>query len=151
MRISFVLSVPAIWLNLYLEIHNCLLLSKSRDIDGFKLAFICWLQFSFAKNLEKFSSKILIPLLFKCNLLSVMCLLGSILSSCEKNEIFLSLQVSSRRIFASFALFFHSPSLETMPDTVTVLLLLLKMSLDLLWPLQSNWLYFLFLNSLCLY
>ena len=123
-----------------------------------RLAFLIqryrWIQISFhlltSIQLCQKSRKILFKL-FKCNLLSVMCLLGSILSSCEKNEIFLSLQISSRRIFTSFSLLFHSSSLETMPDTVTVLLLFLKTSLDLLWPLQSNWLYLLFLNSLCLY
>ena len=85
-----------------------LFLSKSRDIDVFKLVFCCWCQFSFAKNLENFSAKILIPLLLKCSLLSFKCLLGSILSSCERNQIFLSLHISTRRRFTSFALLFKS-------------------------------------------
>ena len=60
-----------------------LLLSKSRDINLFKLVFRCWCQFSFTKNLEKFSAKILILILLKCSLLSFSCLLGSILFSCK--------------------------------------------------------------------
>ena len=96
-------------------------LSKCRDLDVFKLVFRCWSQFSFTRNLEKFSAKILIPLLLKCSLLSFNCLLGSMLSSCERNEIFLPLHISTRRRFTSFALLFKSSSHGTMPHTVTVL------------------------------
>ena len=95
-------------------------LSKSRDIDIFELFLRCWRQFGFTKNLEKFSAKILIPLLLKCSLLSFKCSLGSMLSSCERNEISLSSHISTRRRFTSFALLCKSPSLRTMPDTVTV-------------------------------
>ena len=95
-------------------------LSKSRDIDVFKLVFRCCRQFSFTRNLEKLSAKFLILLLLKCSLVLLKCLLGSMLSSCERNEISLSLHISTTQQFTSFAWLFKSSSLGTMPDTVTV-------------------------------
>ena len=100
-----------------------LFLSKSRDIDVFKLVFPCWHQLSFTRNLETFSAKILIPLIFKCSLLSFKCLLGSMLSSPERNQIFLSLHISTRRWFASFTLLFKSSSFGTMPENYIVIII----------------------------
>ena len=106
LRISFQSSVWQIQLILYSEFHSYdSFLFKSRDIDVFKLVFCCWCQFSFTRNLEKFSAKILIPLLFKYNLLLFTYLLGSIPSSCERSKIFLSLQISTRWRLTSFASF----------------------------------------------
>ena len=95
-RISFGSPVWADWVDPLLGVLQLwLFLCKSGDIDAFKLVFCCWRQFSFTRNLEKFSAKILIPLLFKCSFLSFKCLLGSMISSCKKNEIFLSLHIST--------------------------------------------------------
>ena len=118
LRISFGLPV---WTNsvdpLFGVSRLWLFLSKSRNIDVFKLVLRCWCQFSFTRNLEKLSAKILIPLLLKCSLLTFKCLLGSMLSSCEGNEIFLSLHIRTSQRFTQFALFLKSSSLGTMPNT----------------------------------
>ena len=108
------------------------LLPKSGDRDVFKLAFHCWRQFSFNRNVEKFSVKNLISLLFKCNLLSFKCLVGSILLSCERNEIFLSVHIGIRQWFTSFALLFNSSSLEHRQAQIQCYCHFSKMLLDLL-------------------
>ena len=100
-----------------------LFLSKSGDIDVFKLVFPCWHQLIFTRNLEIFSAKKLKPLIFKCSLLSFECLLVAVLSSSERNQIFLSLHISIRRWFASFALLFKSSSFGTMSDSYTVIII----------------------------
>ena len=66
---------------LYLEFHSYdFFLCKSRDINILlKLVFCYWRQFSFTRNLEKFSAKTLISLLFEYNLLLFKCLLGSVI------------------------------------------------------------------------
>ena len=58
-------------------------LSEFKCTDVVKSIFCCWCQSDFVKNAEKFSAKALTPLKFKCNLLSLRCLLESILSLCE--------------------------------------------------------------------
>ena len=73
------------------------------------------------KNSEKFSAKILTPLKFKRNLLSLKCFLESVLSQCEMNGIFLSAHINNKRLLTSVALLLRLSKRGTMPNTITEL------------------------------
>ena len=93
-RRTFLSGVSRTWLSL----------SEFRFTDVCKLIFCCWRQLSFFKNIEKFSAKTFIPLWFKCNLLSLRCLLESIFSLWEINGMFHSLHISNKRLLISVTL-----------------------------------------------
>ena len=92
-------------------------LSEFKCTDVGKSIFCCWCQSNFVKNAEKVSTKTLTPLKFKCNLLSLRCLLESILSLslCETNGIFLSAHINSKRLLTSVALLLRLSKRGTMP------------------------------------
>ena len=73
------------------------------------------------KNSEKFSAKILTPLKFKRNLLSLKCFLESVLSQCEMNGIFLSAHINNKRLLTSVALLLRLSKGGTMPNAITEL------------------------------
>ena len=80
------------------------------------LPFRYWRQFSFVKNPEIFSAKTLIPCLLKCNLLSFKFLLGSMMSLWQRNDIFLSLHIKTRRLLTSVVLLSSLSDLGTIAD-----------------------------------
>ena len=79
-------------------------LSKFKCTDVGKSIFSCWCQSNFVKNAKKCSAKTLTPLKFKYNLLSLKCLLESILSLCEMNGILLSAHINTNWLLTSVAL-----------------------------------------------
>ena len=94
LSISFGLSVWEDLVDPLFRVFQLWILLFYPNLDIFKLVFRCAYQFSFTRSPEKFSTKFLVPLLStKCNLLSLKCLIGSILSPCERNEIFFSLHI----------------------------------------------------------
>ena len=90
---------------------------KFTDID--KQILYSWRQLNFFKNTEKFSPKTFILLKFRCNLLSMICLLEFILSLWERKGISLSPHVATKQLLTSFALLLRLSNLGAILEIIT--------------------------------
>lgn len=94
-------------------------LSEFKFTDIEKQILYCRRQLNFFKNTEKYSPKTFILLKFRCNLLSITCLLEFILSLWERKGISLSPHVATKQLLTSFALLLRLSNLGAILETIT--------------------------------